>query len=191
MEHTDKSRHSWRIKQMETKLVTYKNLKEGQVIKGTKGDGHCRMFTAFVKSINPVFVTVELWNKGGKEEKINSTLMFEVEMTEKEFESKYREKAKEVLKGIQNKLHGDELGYHELWNTWLHGTPYEIASYCVKNNMKVVGHSTDITPKIAMFSGDTLDVGVCAEYDDGERIWCHFRSGDIQKMVRNYTELVD
>lgn len=57
--------------------------------------------------------------------------------------------------------------------------------------MKVVGHSTDITPKIAMFSGDTLDVGVCAEYDDGERIWCHFRSGDIKKMVRRYTELVD
>ena len=57
--------------------------------------------------------------------------------------------------------------------------------------MKVVGHSTDITPKIAMFSGDTLDVGVCAEYDDGERIWCHFRSEDIKKMVRRYTELVD
>ncbi len=60
---------------------------------------------------------------------------------------KILEKAKEVLKGIQNKLHGDELRYHELWNTWLHGTPYEIASYCVKNNMKVTGHSTDITPK--------------------------------------------
>lgn len=176
---------------METKLVTYKNLKEGQVIKGTKGDGQCRMFTAFVKSINPAFVTVELWEKDGEEEKINSSLMFEVEMTEEEFESKYHEKAKEVLKGIQNKLHGDELGYHELWNAWLYGTPYEIASYCVKNNMKVVGHSTDITPKIAMFSGDTLDVGVCAEYDDGDRIWCHFRSGDIEEMVRCYTELVD
>ncbi len=54
---------------METKLVTYKNLKEGQVIKGTKGDGQWRMFTAFVKSINPAFVTVELWGKDGKEEK--------------------------------------------------------------------------------------------------------------------------
>ncbi len=32
-----------------------------------------------------------------------------------------------------------------------------------------------------MFSGDTLDVGVCAEYDDGERIWCHFRSGGHPK----------
>lgn len=176
---------------MENKLVTYKNLKVGQVIKGTKGEGCCSGFTAFVKSINPAFVTVELWRKGGKEEKINSSLMFEVEMTEKEFESKYREKAKEVLKGIQNKLHGDELGYHEMWNAWLYGTPYEIASYCVKNNMKVVGHSTDIPPKFAMFSGDTLDVGVCAEYDDGERFWCHFRSGDIKEMGERYTELVN
>lgn len=175
----------------EYKLVTYKNLKIGQEIKGTREDGRNRVFTAFVKSINSAFVTVELWRKGGEEEKINSSLMFEVEMTKEEFESKYREKAKEVLKGIQNKLHGDELGYHEMWNAWIYGTPYEIAKECVDKNMRVIGYSPDISPKHAMFSGDLLDVGVCAEYDDGERFWCHFRSQDIKEMLEEYGDLTN
>lgn len=175
---------------MEEKLVTWKNLKVGQEIGGTRDDNWDRSFRAIVKSINPAFVTVEMWRAGGKEEKINSDAMFRVEMSEKEFKEKYREKAIEVLEGIQNKLHRGEIGEHEMWNAWLCGTPYEIAKYCVKEGMSVIGHSTDITPKIAMFSGDTLDAGVCAEYEDGDRIWCHFRSGDIGKMLEKYKELL-
>lgn len=174
----------------ESKLVTYKNLRIGQEITGTRGDGCSRGFIAYVKSINPAFVTVELWRKGGEEEKINSSLMFEVEMPKEEFQEKYHEKAREVLTGIQNRLHGDEIGYHEMWNAWLYGTPYEIANECVKRNMRVIGHSFDISPKYAMFSGDLLDVGVCAEYDDGERFWCHFRSQDIKEMVEEYKDLI-
>lgn len=41
-----------------------------------------------------------------------------------------------------------------------------------------------------MFSGDTLDIGVCAEYEDGERFWCHYRYSDIEKMIEQYKELV-
>lgn len=174
----------------ESELVTYKNLRIGQEITGTAGDGCSRGFRAYVKSINPAFVTVELWRKGGEEERINSSLMFEVEMPKEEFQEKYHEKAREVLTGIQNRLHGDEIGYHEMWNAWLYGTPYEIAKECVKNNMRVIGHSFDITPKHAMFSGDLLDVGVCAEYEDGERFWCHFRSQDIKEMVEEYKGLI-
>ena len=176
---------------MENKLVTYKHLSVGQEIKGTEGEGCHTSFSAIVKSINPAYVTVEMFGRGGREEKIDASLMFNVEMSEKEFEEKYRDKAKEVIMGIQNKLHGDELGYHEMWNAWLYGTPYEIANYCIKNDMKVVGHSTDVTPKITMFSGDILDVGVCAEYENGDRIWCHFRSDDIKKLLERYKELVD
>lgn len=175
---------------MENKLVTYKHLKVGQEINGTKGGGLRSAFCAIVKSINPAYVTVEMWREGGREEKIDASLMFEIEMTEEEFNAKYREKAKEVLRGIQNKLHGDELGYHELWNAWLYGTPYEIAKECIANNMKVIGYSPDILPKHTMLSGDLLDIGVCAEYDDGERFWCHFRSDDIKKMLERYGELI-
>lgn len=175
---------------MENKSVTYRNLKVGQEIRGTKGGRGTRLFTAYVKSITPAYVTVEMWRRGGSEEKIDASLMFSVEMTEEEFRKKYHDAAKEVMSGIQNKLHGDELGYHEMWNSWLYGTPYEMASYCIKHKMKVVGHSEDITPKHAMFSGDVLDVGVCAEYEDGERFWCHYRSEDIKKMLECYKDLI-
>lgn len=175
---------------MEEKLVTYKNLKIGQEIKGTENGGAFRMFSAYVKAINPAYVTVEIWGKGGEEEKIDASFMFRVEMTEEEFQRKYRSGAREVLLGIQNKLNRDELGYHEMWNAWLYGSPYEIASYCAKNKMKVVGYSSDITPKHSMFSGDILDVGVCAEYEDGERFWCHYRSEDIKKMVERHKNLI-
>ena len=111
-------------------------------------------------------------------------------MSDEEFKNKYREKAKEVIKNIQNRLLYDEIGYHEMWNLWLYGTPYEMAAYCEKEKIKIIGHSTDITPKIAMFSRDTLDVGVCAEYEDGERFWCHYRSSDIEKLLERYSELV-
>ena len=175
---------------MEHKLVTYKQLKIGQEIKGTEISGCSRGFAAFVKTINPAFVTVEMWRKGGTEEKIDSSVMFSVEMTEEEFEEKYFEKAKEVLESIQNKLHQDEIGYHEMWNSWLYGTPYEMASYCIKEKINIVGYASDIIPKIAMFSGDTLDIGVCAEYEDGKRFWCHYRYSDIEKMLKRYERLL-
>ncbi|MEG2001005.1 MAG: hypothetical protein RR053_06405 [Evtepia sp.] len=175
---------------MEEKFVTYRNLKVGQKIKGVKDGGRHSMFTAFVKSINTVYVTVEMFNLGGNEKKIDSSAMFCIELTDDEFNDKYREKAKEALCGIQNKLHYDEIGYHEIWNAWLCGTPYEIAKYCVEKDMKVVGYSSDIAPKIAMFSGDVLDVGVCAECADGERFWCHFRKSDIDKMIERYHDLI-
>lgn len=154
---------------METKKVTYKHLHIGQKIMGVQNENERRMFTAFVKSVNVAYVTIELWEVGGREERIDASCMFEVELTEEEFKRKYREKAKEVLTNIENKLLVDEMGSHEMWNAWLYGTPYEIAAYCTKEKMKVIGHSTGIIPKKAMFSGDTLDIGVCAEYEDGEK----------------------
>lgn len=173
----------------EYKEVTYKHLKIGQKISGYRDGNTRRGFQAYVKAINPNYVTVSLWDINGTEEKINSSAIFQVKMTEVEFNNKYREKAKEVIKGIQNKLLYDEIGYHEMWNSWLYGTPYEIASYCIKEKMKIVGYCTDITTKYAMFSGDPLDAGVCAEYEDGTRIWCHYRSEDIKSMIERYPEL--
>lgn len=173
----------------ELKLVTYKHLKIGQKIKGTKEPGRSIGFTAYIKAINPNYVTVSKWTKDGPEEKISTSVMFEIEISEEEFKNKYREKAKEVINNIQNKLLLDEIGYHEMWNSWLYGTPYEMAKYCIDEKIKIIGHSTDIVPKTAMFSGDLLDAGVCAECEDGTRFWCHFRSEDITKMIDRYPEL--
>ena len=73
---------------MEEKKVTYKYLKGGQEIKGTEGNGYNAGFTAYVKAINPAYVTVEMWKKGGTEEKLDASLLFLVEMSEEEFMSR-------------------------------------------------------------------------------------------------------
>jgi hypothetical protein len=173
----------------ENKKVTYKHLQPGQEIKGYSLDGRSCLYTAIVKSINPSFVTVLAWGK--LEEKIDSRGLFYIKMSEQEIKDKYRDKAKEVLNCLKNKLSRNEIGYHEMWNTWLSYTPYEIAQNCAEYKIKVLGYCSDITPKTAMFSGDTLDVGVCAEYEDGERFWCHFQYKNIEKMLKKYKDLLD
>lgn len=172
----------------ESKDVTYKNLQIGQEIRGHKLGGLSSSYRAIVKAINPCEITVSMWGK--YEEKIDSSSLFQVKLTDEEFKDKYRKKAKEALDSFKNKLHRDEIGYHEMWNAWLCGTPYEIAQYCVKDNIKVVGYCSDIIPKTAMFSGDTLDIGVCAEYEDGERFWCHYKYSDIERMFKVYKDLL-
>ncbi len=173
----------------ENKKVTYKHLKVGQEIKGTELGNCSSGFSAIVKDINPAFVTVLMWGKD--EKKISSEAMFNVEMTDSEIEEKYWNQAKEVLKSIQNKLGHDEIGYHEMWNSWLYaGTIFEVAGYCQKEKIKIRGHCTDIIPKTAMFSGEVLDIGVCAEYEDGERFWCHYRSSDLARLLKRNKELL-
>lgn len=176
---------------METKKVTYKYLKIGQEIKGVDNDVCCASFIAYVKAINPAYVTIEMWKKGGAEKKFETSFLFLVEIGKEEFEAKYRAKAKEVLKGIQNRLHRDEIGHHEMWIPWLYGSPYEIAEMCTKDKYRIVGYSTEIVPEHTMFGDKILDVGVCGEYEDGERVWCHFSSDDIAKMLNLYKELLD
>lgn len=170
----------------ESRKVTYRQLKKGQEIKGTESGSCSSGFTAYVKDINPAFVTVEMWRPGGKEEKIDSDAMFLVEMTDEEIRAKYNDKAWEIVQNIQTHLLRHEIGYHEMCNSWLSGNPWELAQACAAQKLSVLGHCKDIIPKTAMFSGDILDVGVCVETEDGDRFWCHFRSGDIWKLVRIY-----
>lgn len=176
----------------EQKTVTWRNLQLGQEIQGYKEGNRSSGFRAYVKDTNSAFVTVEMWRKGsGEEKRISSDAMFCVEMTYEEFKAKYFNKAKEVMKNIQTKLHYDEIGPHDMWNAWLSYDPYEMAQYCVQHNLTIVGHCTDIMPKISMFSGETLDVGVCVECEDGERFWCHWKMQDINELIADYPELLE
>lgn len=170
----------------ELKYVTYKNLKKGQEISGAKSCTEHHGFKGYVKEANAAYVIVEKWEKGGREEKYSSDFMFGVEMTDEEFRSKYNSFAGEIIEKIQSKMIYDEIGYHEMANGWLSSDPWEMAKSCKERKYCVIGHSSDITPKTAMFSGEVLDVGVCAEDEDGERFWCHFRSDDIEILVRRY-----
>lgn len=170
----------------ENRKVTYKHLKVGQMIKGTEY-GNCHSgFVAYVKDTTPAFVTVEKWRKGGDEERIDSRALFLLPMTEDEIIEKYNNAAGKIIEAIQNPMHHDEIGEKEMWNVWLSPNPWEMAQLCKAKKVTVIGHCRDIVPKHAMFGGDLLDIGVCAEDEDGYRFWCHFRSEYITAMAKRY-----
>lgn len=169
----------------EGKYVPAKQLKIGQEISGFRQGGRNTSFSAIVKEINCAYVTVLVWEK--VEQKIDADCWFLVEMSWEEFKDKYRKEAKEVYKNIQNKLHYDEIGYHEMYNAWLYGDPYRMAKACKERDIKVIGHCTDITPKHS-WAGELLDVGICCEMEDGERFWCHDSKKNLDEMIERYGE---
>lgn len=170
----------------ENKKVTWRHLAKGQEIKGyVQSNRYCRL-TGFVKDANAAYVTVEKWRHGGEKQRIDSNAWFLVPMTDEEIIQKYNTDAGKLVQAIQNQMYSDEIGYKEMWNAWLSTNPWEMAQYCKKHKIAILGHCKDIVPKKAMFSGDIMDVGVCAEDEDGDRFWCHFRENDIEVMKKTY-----
>ena len=172
----------------DTKFVTAKNLKIGQEIQGWKISNSRHMCSKVVQEVTPFQVRVA-WRAEDEGEWVDTSAMFEVELTDKEFYAKYRKDAEEIHTSFQNKLLRDEIGYHEMWNVWLAYDLYEMAQYCRENKIRVVGYSEDIIPKHS-WAGELLDIGVCCEYEDGERFWCHcsrniFDYLERSKMIAN------
>lgn len=171
----------------EEKYVTYRHLKKGQEISGAKQENSWHSFKGYVKEVNAAYVILELWNPGGPEERFPSEeTLFGIEMTEEEIKEKYNQMAGTVVKAIQNRLENYEIGYHEIFNSWLSSDPWEMAQACVKKNLTIIGSCYNIPPKHAMFSGELLDVGICAEDEAGDRFWCHFKSDSVEVMKRRY-----
>ena len=170
----------------ESKNVTAKSLRVGQQITGYKDGDWAHIFYATVKDIQPTYVAI-LRNGCNEIELISSDMTFTVDMSEDELEHKYLDGAKDVYKNIQTRLAAYEIGCHMMWNAWL-GTPYEMAQHCKRGGFRIVGHCRDITPKKAWVTGDTLDVGICAEYENGERFWCHWKMTYLNEMVELYKD---
>lgn len=155
----------------DTKFVTAKNLKVGQEIKGYKIENRRWMCDKVIKEVTPFQIRIA-WKDVDEGEWIDASAMFEIELTDKEIYEKYRKDAKEIYNALQNKLLYDEIGYHEMWNSWLAYDLYKLAQLCRQEKIKIVGYSEDIIPKNS-WAGELLDIGVCAEYENGERFWCH------------------
>lgn len=168
------------------KYVTWRSLKKGQEIYGYKRGHSTSGFRAVVESANVAFVTVLMWGTDKKEIASEETL-FEVDMTKEEFNNQYAKGAAEVIQALQINLAEYEIGYHEMWNSWIRYDPYEMAAECQDRKFKVVGVCGDITPKHNMFDYDLiLDIGICAEYSDGERFWCHASRAYLDEMLDYY-----
>ena len=168
------------------KYVTWRSLKSGQEIYGYKKGFSTCGFRGVVESANVAFVTVLKWGTD-KEQIASEDTMFEVDMTDEEFRSQYAKGAAEVIQALQNSLAEYEIGYHEMWNAWIRYDPYEMAAECQDRKIKVIGVCGDITPKQNLFDPDLiLDIGICAEYSDGERFWCHASRTYLDEMLEQY-----
>lgn len=152
----------------ETKYIPFSELKVGMEIHGYKkgcSESFCRQE---VKSIKKNSVTLS-W---GETLENASDYTFSVELTDEELEEKYKDAIQEIKEALNHNL-GQVDGYHEMNNTWLYaGDLAEIASSLNEHNLRIIGYATLSVPKRSML-GNLLDIGVVAEYNDGERIWCH------------------
>lgn len=174
----------------ETKTVTWRSLHPGDKLTGWHQNNTHNYGYATVKCANIVSVTISLWDK--EEIQLDSeTSTFDVELTRKEFEKKYRSYASSLVNALTTVVIDEqEAGYHEMWNGWIDPDPYIMASECKKNNMHVVGLVRLLFPKTSFF-GEVLDVGICCEYDNGQRFWCHTFSGLTDRIIDKFSYLLE
>ena len=152
----------------ETKYISFSELKIGMEIKGYKKGNTTSFCTQDIVAIKNNTVKLS-W---GTSLENASDYMFEVELTKEELQEKYKNNIKEIREALNHNL-GQVDGYHEMWNSW---------PYLKEHKLRIIGYATLTTPKLTMF-GTTLDIGVVAEYDNGERIWCHTSSEYIKSLL--------
>ena len=159
------------------KTVPLRDVKEGTKFDIIKGSGFSTMASYELVKQQGIFAIVKLW--GEKEERISTENTFvEIELTEEEIKNKYFDKAKEIAKNLQNKIpfNSSYIGYHEMWNSWIDPDPYQMASNCEYENIKILG-ICDLDED-AKEIGDylILDIGIIAETKSGNKFWCHANS---------------
>lgn len=163
----------------ETKYISFSELKIGMEIQGYKKGCSQSFCCQEVKSIKNNSVTLS-W---GTTLENAFDYMFSVELTDEELQEKYKDTIQEIKEALNHDL-GQVDGYHEMWNSWLFARNLaEMASNLKEHKLRIIGYATLTTPKLTMF-GTTLDIGVVAEYEDGERIWCH-TSNEQRKRLLN------
>ena len=169
------------------KYVSYRGLTPGQMVSGVKHGQSSSGFRATVVKADAGSVVLNVF--GTHEETYPSDALFVVKMSDDEFQAKYRKRAKEVMSALCNRLASYEIGYHEMWNSWLDIDPYEMAANCDRHNLKVLGYCQDIPYKAAMFSGEHLDIGICVEDEDGDKFWCHYKSDWLRQTFDVFHEI--
>lgn len=167
----------------ETKYIPFSELKVGMEVEGWKKGSSTCFSSKEIKNIKNNTISFN-W---GDPLKNASDYMFEVKLTEEELQEKYKDAIQEIKEALNHDL-GQVDGYHEMWNSWLCASDLaEMASYLNEHKMRIIGYATLTSPKTTMF-GARLDIGVVAEYEDGERIWCHTSSDHIKSLLEEEIE---
>lgn len=159
-----------------TKLVTWRELKKGMTVESVRSGARTSYAKYTVESANMSTVVLLQWGTNRMEFNAEET-MFEIEIPREEFEKKYEEKAKTLMKALQNEMAEYEIGHHCMDNTWIRYDPYEMAAIVAERELTVLGVCTSIPPK-----DRSADTGICVEEKDGTRFWCHACSVHIESM---------
>lgn len=121
------------------------------------------------------------------DEKISRDAVFEVYLTDKEFDNKYRNAAKEIYDILSGSEYVGDPGRHEMYNGWLGRTCQELYRNLNKENWKLIGWFYLQAIKHGWFVDS--DIGIIVEDETGERFWCHYSKESIDRMCVVYKEV--
>ena len=116
-------------------------------------------------------------------------LFAEVPIADEEFKAKYKDEAAIIIEKLRNEisLTSENIGMHEMWNSWICTDPYEFAAECEKHNIKLIGWFELGNNAKEFCDGMMLDIGIVAKYNDEDtRFWCHARKDWIIKMIEEW-----
>lgn len=169
----------------EEKYIPLSELKVGMEIQGYKSGNTTTCYRRKIVTIKDNTVSFD-WG-----EALNnaSEYLFAIYMTNEELRKKYNTEIEELKEALNHDL-GQVDGYHEMWNSWLYSSDNlaQMASELKQNKLRIVGYATLTVPKHSMFSDNVLDIGVVAEYEDGERIWCHTSNEHRKRLLADEGE---
>lgn len=175
----------------ETKYISFSELSVGMEVEGYK-KGCATTFAS--KKIVSIENNKVIFNWGEPLENA-SDYVFSIELTNEELFQKYKDNIKEIREALSHDL-GQVDGYHEMWNSWLYhniSNLANLASNLNENNLRIIGYAQLLTPKLSMFSDTVLDIGIVAEYENGDRIWCHasdeYRKRLLEMKDYEYSQL--
>lgn len=119
-------------------------------------------------------------------EEIPKTAIFEVELSDEEYNAQYYYAAKEVFDILSGSEYLGDHGYHEMWNAWIGRSCQEMYNNLREEKLTLIGWFRLSEIKHGWFSD--CDIGIIAEDENGDRFWCHWEKTAIDEMCECYKE---
>ena len=171
----------------DTKLVPIKKMKVGDKFHNLRHPGGSQMASFEIVEICGAYCKIKVYDR--EETYSTEGLFAEVPLSDEEFKAKYKDGAAIIIEKLRNKisLTNENIGMHEMWNSWICTDPYEFAAECEKNDIELIGWF-ELGDNAREFCGGVmLDIGIVAKYNDGNtRFWCHSRKDWIVKMIEEW-----
>lgn len=90
----------------------------------------------------------------------------------------------ELIKAMEHEMYDQGDARHEMWNHWTWDpSPTNTAIRCKDEGLKIIGYFYLPNPSY------DLDIGVVAEYEDGDRIWCHAKKSWYDSWKKWFPDL--